>query len=121
MNYQEYLESPEWRTLRRQRLVMDNGECVLCGATAQEIHHRRYPENYGDETVDDLVSLCHECHSNFHGTGCFNLRIPKPEPPTPEMLILKETMRQAEKNGESELSLKTLSRYVMLRRAQVMG
>jgi hypothetical protein len=33
---------------------------------AETVHHRRYPQVFGKETVDDLVSLCFRCHKNFH-------------------------------------------------------
>jgi hypothetical protein len=30
-----------------------------------EVHHRRYPENWGEETVYDLTTLCHNCHARL--------------------------------------------------------
>jgi hypothetical protein len=64
--YTMYLESTEWHILRLQRLAMDNNECVLCGREARQVHHRRYPKTLGTETVNDLVSLCSGCHTNYH-------------------------------------------------------
>lgn len=66
MDYQEYLKSGQWKTIRAQRLAMDNGECVLCGEKAENVHHRRYPKALGTETVRDLVSLCRGCHEKHH-------------------------------------------------------
>lgn len=65
--YQKYLQSDKWKTIRAQRLAMDNGECVLCGGKAKHVHHRRYPKEWGTETVNDLVCLCSQCHGKHHG------------------------------------------------------
>lgn len=65
-SYQEYLKSDVWQILRKQRLAMDNGECVLCAKQAENVHHRRYPNVLGTETVNDLVSLCQACHAKHH-------------------------------------------------------
>ena len=68
--YRKYLESETWKTIRAQRLAMDNGEGVLCGDAARHVHHRRYPNKWGTETVNDLVSLCDICHGKHH--DCVN-------------------------------------------------
>lgn len=64
--YLTYLKSERWSELRAARWEIDNHECVLCAAKAQTAHHRRYPEVFGQETTQDLVSLCLKCHRNFH-------------------------------------------------------
>ena len=64
--YRNYLQTDTWKTSRIQRLALDNNECVLCGKKASHVHHRRYPKKWGTETVNDLVSLCSECHSKHH-------------------------------------------------------
>ena len=64
--YDEYLQSETWRTIRAQRLAVDDGECVLCGEEAKHVHHRRYPKELGTETVKDLVCLCDGCHTKHH-------------------------------------------------------
>lgn len=66
MKYQDYLKTETWMTIRAQRLAIDNGECVLCGEKAENVHHRRYPKKLGTETVKDLVSLCSDCHRIHH-------------------------------------------------------
>lgn len=63
IEYEEYLGTDKWNELRSTRLAIDNYECVLCGNKAEIVHHRRYPEVFGTETVKDLVSLCDNCHS----------------------------------------------------------
>jgi len=62
----DYYRSERWSELRSERFTLDNDECVLCARDAEVVHHRRYPEVLGTETVGDLVSLCIRCHHNFH-------------------------------------------------------
>lgn len=64
--YQAYIKTDKWKTIRAQRLAMDNDKCVLCGEKAEHVHHRRY-KDWGTETVNDLVCLCGECHGKHHG------------------------------------------------------
>ena len=64
--YQGYLQSDAWKILRAQRLTMDDNQCILCGETASQAHHRRHPKEWGAETVKDLVSLCAGCYSWHH-------------------------------------------------------
>jgi len=66
MTYDEYLQSDTWKMLRKQRLEIDRCECVLCGKNAEHVHHRRYPNELGTETINDLVSLCSRCHKIYH-------------------------------------------------------
>jgi len=63
--YQAYLKTDVWQILRKQRLVVDNNKCVICGKEAKHVHHKRYKQ-WGSETVDDLVSLCINCHKKIH-------------------------------------------------------
>ena len=64
--YHKYLSSDKWKTIRAQRIAIDNNECVLCAKEAKHVHHRRYPKTWGEETVNDLVSLCNNCHKKHH-------------------------------------------------------
>lgn len=70
MNYEEYISSSQWRQLRQQRLEHDGHRCQCCGDTEDlEVHHKydgppdyRYPKPLGEESVEDLLTLCHRCH-----------------------------------------------------------
>ncbi len=53
--------SPQWKTIRLERLTHDNELCVLCKSPAVEVHHVTY-ENVGHEKVEDLRSVCNNCH-----------------------------------------------------------
>jgi len=64
-SYSAYIRSPAWRTKRRERLALDKGRCVVCGARAVNVHHITY-ERLGDENVRrDLVSVCRACHTRL--------------------------------------------------------
>lgn len=70
MDYQ----SARWQRLRVQALARDHHECQWCAAKgkavrATTVHHilpaDRYPDKAYD--LDNLVSLCRECHEAYHG------------------------------------------------------
>lgn len=64
--YIEYLNSPEWRAVREQRLTKDKYTCRACGNTKNlQVHHLSYSNIY-HEKMEDLVTLCQECHSRLH-------------------------------------------------------
>jgi 5-methylcytosine-specific restriction endonuclease McrA len=61
LNYQEYLNSPEWKALRTKVLERDEC-CVLCASTEElEVHHRTYVR-VGYEKMSDLTTVCMPCH-----------------------------------------------------------
>jgi hypothetical protein len=54
--------STYWRTIRQQCLTRDNHRCRLCNSSEQlEAHHRTY-ERAGQEQLEDLTTLCKQCH-----------------------------------------------------------
>lgn len=64
--YSVYLRSDSWGRRRAARLELDNYSCADCGSEATQVHHLTY-ERIGDESIDDLISLCIECHAIRHG------------------------------------------------------
>ena len=57
-----HYSSHYWRTIREQCLARDNSRCRLCNSPeALQAHHRTY-ERFGKEDVNDLTTLCAECH-----------------------------------------------------------
>jgi len=60
--YEDYIASPEWRSLRQKILERDCHQCRTCCSTeVLEVHHRTY-DRLGHEDSDDLITLCHDCH-----------------------------------------------------------
>lgn len=62
--YYEYLNSPRWNFKRRQVAESCNYRCQLCGKkmlNGFHIHHLTY-ENFGHESLKDLMFVCPECH-----------------------------------------------------------
>lgn len=59
--YERYIHSPSWRELAKKRMDADQGKCLVCGHKATEVHHLTY-DRFGNEALDDLVSLCSQCH-----------------------------------------------------------
>lgn len=64
--YDEYLSSPEWKSLRERRLEIDGGMCQRCFNKADAVHHLTY-ERIFNEHIDDLISICEPCHFEEHG------------------------------------------------------
>lgn len=65
--YYRYLESREWRQLRQQAFKRDGYKCTHCGSSKNlRCHHLRYRKNLLLCTVDDLITLCNECHEAWH-------------------------------------------------------
>lgn len=64
-SYAAYRRSPVWQKLREEALLRDKERCRVCNSRFRlEVHHRCY-RRWGTETVDDLTTLCHDCHSLY--------------------------------------------------------
>ena len=67
-----FYNSKEWQMVRASVLKRDNYLCVNCGKPAEEVHHKKHitPANIYDVSVtlnmDNLASLCKECHFEEH-------------------------------------------------------
>lgn len=61
--YQEYLNSPEWKMFAQNIRAAWGYRCVLCNHPDLKIsvHHRTY-KNIGREEKTDCVPLCTPCH-----------------------------------------------------------
>jgi 5-methylcytosine-specific restriction endonuclease McrA len=66
--YREYLKSDHWRRLRALALSRDRESCKWCGSKHRlEVHHHFYRSSWYDTQLDDLVTLCPNCHDVAHG------------------------------------------------------
>jgi len=62
----EYYGSSEWHEKSRAVFKRDNFRCILCGGVeALTVHHKTY-ENFGNESLEDLITLCRKCYTAVH-------------------------------------------------------
>jgi 5-methylcytosine-specific restriction endonuclease McrA len=61
--------APEvYEELRQQVLRRDGWRCQSCGALSNlEVHHRTLRSQSGDDTEENLITLCIACHASVHG------------------------------------------------------
>jgi len=66
-DYQIYLNSPEWKEKSKLIKERDNYTCQKCYSTNKElnVHHKTY-ERIFHELLEDLTTLCRDCHKNEH-------------------------------------------------------
>ena len=56
-----------WQGLRRATFERDGYRCVRCGkAGALECHHRIHMDDGGSNDLDNLETLCRDCHIRHH-------------------------------------------------------
>lgn len=68
-DYHQYLQSPQWSSIRLKVLDRDGYRCRVCNSGLDlNVHHRTY-DNIGNELehLYDLTTLCRPCHALFHG------------------------------------------------------
>lgn len=61
--YSAHPTSVRWNDLRLQALARDRSICAKCGKPAEEVDHIREIREGGPEfDLENLQSLCHDCH-----------------------------------------------------------
>lgn len=83
--YAEYLQSPEWKELRRQVFLEMGSRCAHCHIPRWlaeivydqdlHVHHKTYV-NIGNEALEDLEPICRRCH-DIETFGRTDLKAPK--------------------------------------------
>jgi hypothetical protein len=64
LQHAEYLQTNQWKTIRLKVLKRDNYLCQGClEKPATEVHHKTY-ENWQNELMFELISVCYDCHYN---------------------------------------------------------
>lgn len=69
LSYPEFLKSKYWLSVRVKVLDRDGNKCVICHTSANlRVHHETY-KHHGFEHIylEDLTTLCKNCHSIRHG------------------------------------------------------
>jgi len=66
-DYEAYLQTNHWRTLRRKIYDLKKHKCQKCKKTISnyQVHHLSY-ERIGNEFISDLKLLCYDCHEKIH-------------------------------------------------------
>lgn len=66
---------PRWRidlvsyeTLRQLVLRRNGWRCQSCGTMSNlEVHHQQFRSHSGNDSAENLITLCMECHARVHG------------------------------------------------------
>ena len=61
------LPAGEYAPLRAQALKRDEWRCQFCGSSNNlHVHHQRSRGRGGDDCLQNLITLCVNCHRNVH-------------------------------------------------------
>ena len=53
--------------LHQQILRRDNWRCESCGTMSNlEVHHGQFRSHSGEDSEDNLITLCTACHARVH-------------------------------------------------------
>ncbi len=62
------LDPVSYEQLRHQVLCRDGWRCQSCGTMSNlEVHHREFRSHSGDDSEENLITLCSDCHRRNHG------------------------------------------------------
>jgi ATP-dependent DNA helicase RecQ len=62
------LDPVTYEKLRQQVLRRDSWRCQSCGAMLNlEVHHKQYRSHSGDDSEENLITLCSACHASTPG------------------------------------------------------
>ena len=68
-NLRAVLPKRQWDIVRKDAYKRADGKCMICGRGASrfEAHERwSYDEKEGVQTLEDVIAVCHSCHSVIH-------------------------------------------------------
>ena len=69
LDYQSYLRTVLWKSIRDWVLKSQDGNCALCDSRALEVHHHDYDEaTLWGVNAEGLVALCERCHHRLEFT-----------------------------------------------------
>jgi 5-methylcytosine-specific restriction endonuclease McrA len=64
------LDSDEYEKLRQVILRRDGWRCQSCGGMSNlEVHHQQFRSHAGDDSEQNLITLCATCHTTVHWAG----------------------------------------------------
>jgi 5-methylcytosine-specific restriction endonuclease McrA len=60
------LAPEKYRELCQKVLARDHWRCQNCGCrTNLQVHHLRFRSRSGDDSEENLITLCYRCHAQF--------------------------------------------------------
>ena len=63
------LDAQNYESLRREVLRRDGWRCQSCGSAKDlHVHHLVKRSKLGDDSADNLIALCANCHRRVHET-----------------------------------------------------
>jgi 5-methylcytosine-specific restriction endonuclease McrA len=66
------LNSDLYDQLRNQVLRRDGWRCQACGTMSNlEVHHKQFRSQSGDDSEQNLITLCSKCHAAMHDGSRF--------------------------------------------------
>jgi 5-methylcytosine-specific restriction endonuclease McrA len=61
------LSREEYDRLRMRVLERDRWKCQRCGSSVNlQVHHLQYRGRLGPDALENLISLCSDCHDDEH-------------------------------------------------------
>jgi 5-methylcytosine-specific restriction endonuclease McrA len=61
------LDPTLYEQLRNQVLCRDGWRCQACGSMSNlEVHHKEFRSQSGDDSEQNLITLCSACHATVH-------------------------------------------------------
>ncbi len=61
------LDLNSYEQLRNQVLRRDGWRCQSCGTMSNlEVHHKQFRSHSGDDSEENLITLCAFCHADIH-------------------------------------------------------
>jgi len=65
------LPRQSYEQLGREVLQRDGWRCQSCGSLKNlQVHHKMFRSQLGDDSEENLVTLCSGCHNHLHGGTC---------------------------------------------------
>ena len=61
------LDAASYENLRQLVLRRDGWRCQCCGTMSNlEVHHKQFRSHSGDDSEENLITLCVDCHGEMH-------------------------------------------------------
>jgi 5-methylcytosine-specific restriction endonuclease McrA len=62
------LDPMSYENLRLRILCRDGWRCQSCGSMSNlEVHHKQFRSHSGDDSEENLITVCSTCHASAHG------------------------------------------------------